>query len=264
MDRINLGISTCPNDTFIFGAMIRGDIEVPFELRVVMDDVQLLNNVAIKEQLDVVKVSFGVYPEIKDNYKILKCGGALGFGCGPLVLSKNYKTMEELRGKKIAIPGVNTTAFMVLKRYFSHIFQDFIPMRFDLIMPAIENGEVDAGLVIHEGRFTYENYGLTKIADLGCVWEDNNNLPIPLGFIGIHKSKYYMADKVNDTIRRSIEFAYKNEEATYNFAKKYAQSMEDDVMKSHVGLYVNDFSKDLSKAEDAISELLGISKDVFI
>lgn len=264
METINLGISTCPNDTFIFGAMIRGDIEVPFNLRVVMDDVQLLNQVAIKEQLHVVKVSFGVYPEIKDNYKILKCGGALGFGCGPLVLSKDYKSFEELKGKKIAIPGVNTTAFMVLKRYFSHIFSEFIPMRFDLIMPAIEKGEVDAGLVIHEGRFTYPKYGLTKVADLGSVWESNNNLPIPLGFIGIHKSKYHLADLVNDTIKRSIDFAYANPEPTYNFAKKYAQDMEEDVMQSHVNLYVNDFSKDLSKAENAIAELLGVSKDVFI
>lgn len=183
MDKLKLAISTCPNDTFIFGALIRKDIDVPFEIDLTMEDIQLCNNMALKEEQDIVKVSFGVFSLIKEKYKILKCGGALGFGCGPLVLSKNYKTMEELKHKKMAVPGENTTAFMVLKRFYPECVENVEVMRFDKIMPALKNGEVDGGLVIHEGRFTYNQYNLTKVTDLGAEWESHYNLPIPLGYI---------------------------------------------------------------------------------
>lgn len=264
MERLKLGISTCPNDTFIFGAILRKDIDVPFELNIILDDVQLCNELAIQEKLDIVKVSFGVFPQIKDNYKILKCGGALGFGCGPLVLSKKYKSIEELKGKKIAIPGENTTAYMIMKRFFPDVVTNIIPMRFDLIMPAVAEGSVDAGLVIHEGRFTYGNYGLTKIADLGVCWEDRHNMPVPLGFIALHKKYWHMADIINNTIKNSIEYAYNNTERTFEFSKIYAQDMDFNVMKSHVDLYVNEYSKDMSAASNAVAELLNVDKSVFI
>lgn len=264
MEKIKLAISPCPNDTFIFGALIRKDINVPFEFDVVMEDIQLCNNMALSEEQYVVKVSFGVFPLIKNNYKILKCGGALGFGCGPLVLSKKYDKIEGITGKKVAIPGENTTAFAVFKKFYPECADNIEIMRFDKIMPAIKDGRVDAGLVIHEGRFTYENYGLTKITDLGVEWESKYNLPIPLGFIAIHKKYLHMADIINDTIKNSINFAYANKEKALQYCKKYAQDMDNAVMSSHIDLYVNKYSLDLTPAVDAISTLLNVDSSVFV
>lgn len=263
MDKIKLAISPCPNDTFIFGALIRRDIEVPFDFEVVMEDIQLCNNMALSEEKDIVKVSFGVFPLIKENYKILKCGGALGFGCGPLLLSKQYNKVEELKGIKVAIPGENTTAFAVFKKFYPECATNIEIMRFDKIMPAIRDGKVDAGLVIHEGRFTYENYGLTKLTDLGVEWESKYNLPIPLGFIAINKKYLHMADDVNNAIRKSIEYAYNNREKALLYCKNYAQDMDNNVMNSHINLYVNKYSKDLTPAISAISALLNVGDDVF-
>ena len=264
MDKLKLAISTCPNDTFIFGALIRKDIDFPFEIELTMEDIHLCNNMALKEEQDIVKVSFGVFPLIKDNYKILKCGGALGFGCGPLVLSKKYKTMEELKHKKIAVPGENTTAFMVLKRFYPECTENIEVMRFDKIMPSLKNEEVDGGLVIHEGRFTFNQYNLTKVTDLGVEWESNYNLPIPLGFIAIHKKYIHLADMINNTITKSIEYAYNNKEKALSFCKKYAQDMDDNVIDSHIALYVHEYSKDLSPTIRAISVLVDADKSVFV
>ena len=263
MEKIKLAISPCPNDTFIFGALIRKDIEVPFDFDVVMEDIQLCNNMALAEEQDMVKVSFGVFPLIKENYKILKCGGALGFGCGPLILSKDYNNIEDLKGKKIAIPGENTTAFAVFKKFYPECATNIEIMRFDKIMPAIRDGLCDAGLVIHEGRFTYQNYNLKKITDLGVEWESKYNLPIPLGFIAIHKKYIHMADMVNEAIRKSIEYAYNNREKALLYCKDYAQDMDNNVMNSHIELYVNVYSKDLTPAIKAISTLLDVGEDVF-
>lgn len=264
MDKLRLAISTCPNDTFIFGALIRKDIDVPFDIELSMEDIQLCNNMALKEQQDIVKVSFGVFPLIQENYKILKSGGALGFGCGPLVLSKNYTTMEELKHKIMAVPGENTTAFMVLKRFYPDCAENIKVMRFDKIMPALKNGEVDGGLVIHEGRFTYNKYNLIKVTDLGVEWEEQYNLPIPLGFIALHKKYIHLADMINDTIKRSIEYAYNHKDEALSFCKQYAQDMDNDVMGSHIKLYVNDYSKDLSPAINAVSKLIGADSSVFV
>lgn len=264
MEKIKLAISPCPNDTFIFGALIRKDINVPFEFDVVMEDIQLCNNMALSEEQDVVKVSFGVFPLIKYNYKILKCGGALGFGCGPLILSKNYNNIEDIKGKKVAIPGENTTAYAVFKKFYPECAENIEIIRFDKIMPAIKEEKVDAGLVIHEGRFTYENYGLTKITDLGVEWENKYNLPIPLGFIALHKKYIHMADVINEAIRNSINFAYTNKDKALQYCKKYAQDMDNTVMSSHIALYVNKYSLDLTPAVDAISTLLGVDSSVFV
>ncbi len=264
MEKIKLAVSPCPNDTFIFGAMLRKDIDVPFEIDLIMEDIQLCNNLALNEEADVIKVSFGVYPLIQNNYKILKCGGALGFGCGPLMLSKKYKTIDELKHKKIAVPGENTTAFMVMKKFFPECADNIEIMRFDKIMPSIADGSVDGGLVIHEGRFTYETYGLTKILDLGVEWENKYNLPLPLGFISIHKKYIHLADTINKTIQKSIDYAYANRDKALLFCKKYAQDMDNDVMNSHINLYVNKYSYDLTPASDAVAALLNVEKNIFV
>lgn len=263
-DNINLAISPCPNDTFIFGAMLRRDIDVPFNFNVVMEDIQLCNNMALNEEKDVIKVSFGVFPLIKNNYKILKCGGALGFGCGPLILSKKYNSMDELKGKKIAIPGENTTAFMIMKRFYPECISNIEIMRFDKIMPAIANSSVDGGLVIHEGRFTFENYGLHKIIDLGEEWEKTYNLPIPLGFIAIHKNYISLADKINKSIQNSIDYAYNHKDEALSYCKNYAQDMDNTVMSSHIDLYVNKYSYNLEPAVNAIATLLNVDSSVFV
>ncbi len=264
METIKLAVSPCPNDTFIFGAVIRNDISMPFKIDLTMEDIQVCNNLAINEQQDVVKVSFGVFPLIKDNYKILKCGGALGFGCGPLILSKKYKSIDELKNKKIAVPGENTTAFMVMKRFYPECTNNIEIMRFDKIMPAISNGLVDGGLVIHEGRFTYNNYGLTQILDLGEEWEKRYNLPLPLGFIAIHNKFLYMAEYINSAIKESIDYAYTNKDKALAFCKQYAQDMDNNVMSSHINLYVNEYSYNLSPAESAVAELLNIYDNIFV
>ncbi len=261
---LSLGISTCPNDTFIFGAAVRGDIEHNFSLTTTLDDVQYFNEHAIKGTFDVVKVSFGVFPEIRNNYKILKCGGALGFGCGPLLLSNKYTSIEQLKGKSLAIPGINTTAFMVFKKFFPECSTNTTELRFDEIMPALQSNKFDAGLVIHEGRFTYNEYGLTKVADMGDVWERAYNLPIPLGFIAIRNDKLQHADAVNKMIRDSLDYAYANKQLAYKYAQQYAIDMDIDVLKSHIDLYVNDYSYDLSKATNAISQLLNTDNSIFV
>lgn len=263
MKKLSIGISTCPNDTFIFCGALNNYINHSFNLIGIMDDVQLLNNCAIKEKLDIVKVSFGVFPLIKDNYKILKSGGALGFNCGPLLLSKKYSSINELKDKKIVIPGQNTTAYMVFKLFFSTLTKNIFEERFDKIMPMIANDEYDAGLVIHEGRFTYNNYNLLKIADLGELWEDKYKQPIPLGFIALHKRNLHLSSKINNMITESLNFAYNNQSIVYEYAKKYAQYLDDNVIKSHVNLYVNKYSFDLTKAEKGIKELLGSTDSIF-
>ena len=148
--KIDIAVSTCPNDTFIFGAMLNGLVKSEHKFQPYLDDVQVLNRMALKNSADIIKVSYGVVPDILDNYKVLKSGGALGFGCGPLLVSKEDRPVKEL--KRIAIPGVNTSAFRFFKMFFGEDFH-FIQLRFDMIMPAVLSGEVDAGVVIHEGRF---------------------------------------------------------------------------------------------------------------
>lgn len=263
MKTFSLAISTCPNDTYIFGALLRRDIFAPFQVSIIMEDVQHLNNLAIKNEPDIVKVSFGVFPEISKNYKILKSGGAMGFGCGPLLLSLKYTNIDGLKGKKIAIPGENTTAFMIFKRFFPEYVDNIIEMRFDKIMPAIVSGQCDAGLVIHEGRFVYNDYGLNKITDLGSLWEEKFQCPIPLGFIAVKNEHVKYADEINDAIKKSIKYADDNEQPSYAFAKEYACNMNEEVMKAHVKLYVNKYSIDMTDASKSIELLLNVDSSVF-
>jgi len=258
---LKLGISTCPNDTFIFGALINGQVDSRFKFESTLLDVQELNTLAIEGIPDIVKVSYGVIPAVKDKYAVLDAGGALGFGCGPLLVAKEKTEINKL--KKVAIPGKNTSAFRFFKHFFGENFE-FVELRFDLIMPAVISGEVDAGLVIHEGRFIYQNSGLVKLVDLGEIWEEKYNAPIPLGAILMKRELADIADEITADIVNSINYAENNYSSVYSYIKKYAQEMDDTIIKSHIDLYVNEYSKSLLGARKAVMSFLDLEeKDFF-
>ena len=258
-----LGISTCPNDTYIFGGILTNKIETDFKFQTVLDDVEVLNGFAIQGKLDIIKVSYGVVDKVLDKYLILNAGGALGFGCGPLVVSKNYNNMKNM--KKIGIPGKNTSAFKIFKYFFGEDFE-FVGLRFDKIMPMISEGKLDGGIVIHEGRFVYKNLNLNLnlIADLGELWENKFNAPIPLGAILIKKDLAEYAKQINNLIVKSIDYAANNYEELYPFIKKYAQEIDDKVIKQHIELFVNKYSYDLTEAKPSLIRFLKCTEKSFI
>ncbi|MBI5189088.1 MAG: 1,4-dihydroxy-6-naphthoate synthase, partial [Nitrospirae bacterium] len=219
-------------------------------------DVETLNRLALDARYDLTKVSFHALAFLRDNYCLLRSGGAVGRGCGPLVLTRRPTDMSALSGKRIAIPGRFTTAYMLLMLYGDQSW-DVVEMPFDRIMDAVQSGEVDAGLVIHESRFTYHAHGLHKSLDLGEWWESETGLPIPLGGILARRTLgVEVVRAVESGIRRSIEYARRHPEAAKPYIKEYAQEMDDAVIDSHIGLYVNEFSLDLGEeGMSAVEEL---------
>lgn len=270
MQKITLGFSTCPNDTFIFDAMVHHKIDTEgLDFEVVLADVEELNQKAFNEELDVTKISYNAYSKVSDKYLILDSGSALGFKNGPLLISKHKIYPDELCDVKIAIPGVNTTANLLFSIAFpeaknknEYLFSD--------IEEAVLSNEVDAGLIIHENRFTYTKKGLKKIVDMGEYWEEKTGLPIPLGGIVVsRKLDKELQLKINRGMKRSVEFAFENPKSAYPYIKQYAQEMDEEVMYKHIELYVNDFTKDLGEnGKNAIKQLydkaisLGIIPDM--
>lgn len=245
---IRLGFSSCPNDTFIFDAMIHGKIDTEgLDFELVIEDVEELNRRAFKAELDVTKISFNAFTRLVDNYILLDAGAALGENCGPLVISKNPTSMQDLKDKVIAIPGINTTANLLLTLAFKE-YKNKKEMLFSDIEDAVINGKVDAGLIIHESRFTYEEKGLNKVLDLGEYWESKTNTPTPLGGIIAKRS---LGDdliyKINRVLKRSVEFAFNNPKSGIDFIRKHSQEMSEEVMYKHIALYVNHFSLDLGE-----------------
>ncbi len=283
MNTLTLGYSPCPNDTFIFYALTHGRIHADFTVREILEDVETLNMRAMAgqpasgsqpasagqpaagEMLDLTKISFHAAAYLLDNYCLLRSGGALGRGCGPLVVSRDYSGIEDIRGRRIAIPGRYTTAQLLLMLY-GRGFEDVRVMQFDRIMPAVASGEVDAGLIIHEGRFTYQNYGLKKLLDLGEWWERETGSPIPLGCILAKRSlgkKTILA--VEDAIRRSIAYAGGNRAECTGYIKAHAQEMDDSVIDGHIRLYVNSFSDDFGEeGVRAIEKLFSLASEAGI
>ncbi len=257
MKKITLGFSTCPNDTFIFDAMIHQKVDTEgLDFEVIMGDVEELNTKALNNELDVTKISYHAFSKIEKNYLLLDSGSALGYKNGPLLISKHRIYPDEVKDIKIAIPGFNTTANLLLSIAFpdaknkkEYLFSD--------IEEAVLDGEVDAGLIIHENRFTYENKGLKKIIDLGDYWEKETGLPIPLGGIAVNRNlDKEIQLKVNRILKRSVEFAFENPKSAYPFIKQYAQEMDEDVMYKHIELYVNDFTRELGeKGREAVKAL---------
>ena len=261
--KLTLGFSPCPNDTFIFDAMVHGRIDTEgLEFDYFLADVEELNRKALASEADITKISFHVYSYIAGNYLILDSGSALGHRNGPLLISKHPLNSLELRDKRIAIPGKYTTANLL----FSIAWPEAINKTeylFSDIEEVLLREEADAGILIHETRFTYEKKGLRKIADLGEYWENLTGLPIPLGAIVINrKIPEGIALKVNRILRRSLEFALKDSSASYDFVSGNAKEMDSTVMSRHIKLYVNEYSLSLGKhGREAIEGLFRIANE---
>ena len=245
---MKLGFSTCPNDTFIFDAMVHNKIDTEgLEFELIMGDVEELNKMALDGQLDITKISYHAYAYIADKYKILDSGSALGRNNGPLLISKRKIYPDEVQHVKVAIPGKHTTANLLLRSAYPEIkcVKEYL---FSDIEEVVLDHEVDAGLIIHETRFTYHERGLKKIIDLGEYWETKTGLPVPLGGIIVNrKLPEDVQQKVNRVLRRSIDYAFENPNSGLKFIKQFAQEMNEDVMYNHIELYVNDFTKDLGE-----------------
>jgi 1,4-dihydroxy-6-naphthoate synthase len=244
--KLLVGFSPCPNDTFIFDAIINNKIDTEgLNISYIIADVEDLNKKALFHKLDVTKLSFQTFFKVKAQYTLLNAGCALGNNCGPILISKKKHNAEDLKSLKIAIPGKNTTANLLLRLAFPEM-HDKVEMLFSDIEDSIISKKVDAGVIIHESRFTYEKKGLMKLIDLGEFWEKITNCPIPLGCIAIKKN---FSDEIRATfdrvLRRSVEFAINNPNSSYDFVKKHAQEMDDDVIRKHIDLYVNKYSLDL-------------------
>ncbi len=254
---LTLGFSTCPNDTFIFDAMVNGRINTEGLLfNVHLADVEELNRMAFSAEIDISKVSYHAFAYLSDAYQLLTSGSALGFGNGPLLISKHKIYPDEVKELKIAIPGKYTTANLLLSLAYPHLNQK-TEYLFSDIEEVILSGEMDAGVIIHENRFTYRSKGLRKIVDLGELWEQQYGLPIPLGGIIVKRNlPEDIRHKVNRVLRRSVEYALQNPNDSLPFVRQHAQSMDESVMQSHIRLYVNDFSVDLGvKGREAIDTL---------
>ncbi len=254
MTALELAFSPCPNDTFVFHAWTHGLIPDAPEVKLTFADVDVTNGAAERGEFDVVKVSYAALPWLLDKYRLLPCGGALGRGCGPLVLTADGR--PNLDGARVAVPGERTTAYLLMRLWAhgqSPAAIEIVP--FADIMPGVRDGRFDAGLVIHEARFTYQNYGLTALADLGQWWESSTGHPIPLG--AILAKRELDAFELTRVIRASVDHAFADPSASAEFVAAHAEEMDPDVQRQHIELYVNEFSRDLGEVGyDAIAELL--------
>ena len=263
MQKLSLGFSPCPNDTFIFDAMIHGKIDtegVTFE--VTLGDVEELNDKALKGELDITKLSYHAMAFCLEEYQLLNSGSALGSGVGPLLIAKKFLSKEELKDACIAIPGKYTTANFLLSLAYPNA-QHKVETLFSDIENDVISGKVDAGLIIHENRFTYQEKGLEKIIDLGEYWENTTGTLIPLGGIIIkRKLPKQVIEKVNRLIRKSIEFAFKNPNEPLCYMQQHSQEMDEKVMRQHVELYVNKYSINLgSEGKDAVTQLFNLAQE---
>jgi 1,4-dihydroxy-6-naphthoate synthase len=272
---LTLGFSPCPNDTFIFDALVNGKIDtegLEFDIR--LEDVETLNQWALQEKLDISKISYGVLPLVMDQYQLLDAGGALGKGVGPLLISRKQLSLTEIETAAIAVPGERTTAHLLFSLAFPGARNKQF-MIFSAIEDAVLSGKVDCGVIIHENRFTYRQKGLTKLLDLGEFWEKETGAPIPLGGIIFRRnlpafthttpalsrkvapSPENLAAKVNRLIRQSLQYAFSHHPDLPDYVKIHAQEMDETVMRQHIDLYVNNYSLSLgSDGENAIRTLL--------
>jgi len=245
---LQLGISPCPNDTYIFAPLLQELIDLhPYVFQSRLADVQELNEAVCALELDVAKISMAVYPQVREHYRLLSCGGALGRGCGPLLVTDRPRDIKDLTDVSIAVPGKLTTACMLLLAHGG--FRGRLEvMRYDKIMSAVACKEVQAGVIIHEGRFTYPEHGLHLVLDLGAWWEEATGLPIPLGGIVVRRSLGPdFAAWMEEKIRASLDYARRHEAQIWPFIHQQAQEMGEQTIRDHIQTFVNDFSRDMGK-----------------
>jgi 1,4-dihydroxy-6-naphthoate synthase len=267
--RYRLAYSSCPNDTFIFKAIARHLIDLDgWKFDICIHDVEALNQAAVQRIHDVTKLSFAALGNLLDRYALLRTGAALGRGCGPLVVSRPGRSLGNAAGKKptVAVPGMGTTAYHLLRFFMADRFPEVEftvrPMSFEKIMPAVVDDTVDFGLIIHEGRFVYPSLGLERVADLGQWWEDKTELPIPLGCIAVRRDMDPdTACGIQALIRKSIDHAFAHPDQGAEYIRQHAQEMDDTVIRQHIDLYVNDFSKDLEETgEQAVTAFFAYAR----
>jgi 1,4-dihydroxy-6-naphthoate synthase len=267
LHRLRVAFSPCPNDTFVFHAWTHGLVDGP-PVDVTFADIDITNTAAERAEFDVVKVSYAALPWLLGDYALLPCGGALGRGCGPLVLTRDTLTRDphepnsrrhgsSLEGLTVAVPGERSTAYLLFRLWAAAQRPariDVVP--FASIMPAVRDGQFDAGLVIHEARFTYRDYGLSAMVDLGAWWEADTGLPIPLGAILVRRGLDSAA--LAGTVRASVEYAWAHPSASAAYVAAHADELSADVQAQHIALYVNEFTRDLGdEGYAAVSALLG-------
>ncbi|MFE6159921.1 1,4-dihydroxy-6-naphthoate synthase [Streptomyces sp. NPDC056486] len=251
LDSLQIAYSPCPNDTFVFDAWAHGRVPGAPAVDVTFADIHITNGMAERGEFDMLKVSYAVLPWVLDEYALLPCGGALGRGCGPLVLTREAGV--DLTGKTVAVPSEKSTAYLLFRLWAADTLAggdvgEIVVLPFDQIMPAVRDGKVDAGLVIHEARFTYQNYGLNCLADMGEHWEKTTGLPIPLGAIIAKRSLgEERLRQLADTVRTSVRMAWDDPEASRPYVQEHAQEMDPAVADQHIGLYVNEFTADLGE-----------------
>lgn len=260
-DILRIGISPCPNDTFIFHALLHGLVDAPVRFDPVLADVEVLNGMARRGEADVCKLSVAAAAGVLDEYVLLRSGGAMGYGVGPILVAKEGVSLDDLDGGKVAIPGHMTTANLLFGLCCREkgLKPERVEMVFDEVMPAVNRGDVAAGVVIHEGRFTFAEHGLARLLDLGGWWEQSRGLPIPLGAIAVRRSLgSEMIRELDEAVRRSILYARENPEAGRQWIRSHAQEMDAGVVARHIETFVTDYSLDVGEeGERAVTALLG-------
>lgn len=254
--RLSLGISPCPNDTYIFHALLEGLSAAPCEIDLHMADVEELNALAMQGRLDITKLSAGVLPQVIDRYAVLHAGAALGWGCGPLVVARRPLTAEECRCARVASPGHLTTAHLLLSLHggFQGPREE---MLFSDVMPAVATGRVDCGIIIHEGRFTYAQHGLVQLLDTGAWWEERFGVPLPLGAIAVRRDlDRGLARAVDQAIADSLRYANAHPDASREFIRRHAQEMDPEVTARHIATFVTAYSLDLGEQGRQALEVL--------
>lgn len=267
---MKMAFSSCPNDTFVFHALVHGLIEGAPNIDVTYADIDKTNNWSAENTgPELMKISYAALPWVLDDYRLIPCGGALGRGCGPLVLTKDkLMNPEQLAGKTVAVPSEKSTAYLLFRLWALQQIPEgvgkIVVMPFEKIMPAVRDGKIDAGLVIHEARFTYQEFRLSMVTDLGTWWEEDTGLPIPLGAI-IAKRSLDQHD-IATWIKASVDYAWENPEKSEEYVMEHSQEMSRDVAKSHIELYVNSFTRELGNdGFAAVESLLGrAAKEGFV
>jgi 1,4-dihydroxy-6-naphthoate synthase len=254
---LTVAYSPCPNDTFMFHDIAVGELLLPEHITEIhIHDVETLNRMALSETFDITKLSIHAYLKVRDKYEMLKSGAALGFGCGPLIVARPDMNIDNISECRIAVPGELTTAHLLF-RLWAPEARNIIFMPFDKIMDAVVNGEVDVGVVIHEGRFVYKDIGLECLADLGEWWQEKIDLPLPLGCIAAKRSLGHdTIESFDEMLKTSIENSLVTPEKTYDYVRQHAQELEESVFLRHINTFVNEFSIDMGpKGREAIEAM---------